>query len=292
MPAVASPVAPYPPRIQALRDEMIRLLPRIPNNGKTLALARAMPTHRLMLAFVTWRMRNIPAKPRIVRIWGAITPAEMVAAKQAITPLLRKVEAGQDINGHLSDLINTSGLIFPGARETAKRTDIDHYLVRYGLYHFHLAPKHPKNPKGRSGQLLFADVTPDEFRVVALSSHKAFDRADPEHMRLFSIAHGYVGREVPPGQGFMTNPVMMSGHALNVVGFADFCDDRVNAIDALLDDMDYIAKLYADPVPERDGAPIAMPRAPRLKWQFHDLQFGILDETTGVFFCISPFFMR
>jgi len=282
----------YPPRIQALRDDMIGLVPRVPNNKKTLALVHAMPTHRLMLAFVTWRMRNIPAKPRFVRIWGAVSKAELDAARSDLEPFLRKVAAGEDINGRLSELARTSGLIFPGAREAAKRSDIDTFLVRYGLYHFHLGTKHALNPRGRSKRLLFADVLENEFRVIALSSHKAFDRGDPEHMRLFRIAHGYVGRDVLPGQGFMTNPVMASGHALNVVGFSDHCDDRMRAIDPLLDDLGYVATLYADGKPALNGEPIPMPKRPKLKWCFHDLEFGILDETTGVFFCVSPYFKR
>ena len=56
----------YPPRIQAFRDEMIGMLPRAPNTRASLEALRAMPTRRVISAFVTWRMRLIPAKPRKV----------------------------------------------------------------------------------------------------------------------------------------------------------------------------------------------------------------------------------
>jgi hypothetical protein len=282
----------YPPRIAAFRAALIRQIPRVPNNRLTLSRAQALPTHRLILAYVTWGMRIIPPKPRGIRIWGAVSPQEWVEARQDAAPFLQQVERGEDISAHLSEQVRTSGLIFPGARGAAKRANIDHYLVRYGLYHFHLGRRSAANPKARSGRLLFADVTDEEFRVVALSNHKAFDRGDPEHMRLFQIAHDYIGRDVPPGQGFMTNPVMTSGHAMNVVRFSDYCDDRMQALDVQLDDPAFVGQLYAKGNPFRDGLPIALPQRPKLKWHFHDLEFGILDEATGVFFCVSPFFKR
>jgi hypothetical protein len=106
------------PRIRAFRDEMLRLLPRVPNTSETLALAQAMHIRKLMLAFVTWRMRLIPARPRTIQIWGAISPAELAKARADLEPFVEKVRTGKDINGHLADLVRKSGLIFPGARET------------------------------------------------------------------------------------------------------------------------------------------------------------------------------
>jgi hypothetical protein len=61
----------YPPRIQAFRDSMIKVLPRVPNNKASREALEAMPTHRVILAFVTWRMRLIPAKPRTVKLCRA-----------------------------------------------------------------------------------------------------------------------------------------------------------------------------------------------------------------------------
>lgn len=49
----------YPLRILAFREEMIRWLPRAPNNRAYLEVLRAMPTQRLILAFL--------AEPRAVR---------------------------------------------------------------------------------------------------------------------------------------------------------------------------------------------------------------------------------
>lgn len=42
----------YPPRIQAFTEEIIKALPRAPKIRASLEALRAMPTHRLMLAYV------------------------------------------------------------------------------------------------------------------------------------------------------------------------------------------------------------------------------------------------
>ena len=70
----------YPPRIQAFRNSIIKELPRAPNDKTSRAELEAMPTRRLILAFLTWRMRLIPAKPRKVTLWaGGVTPTEFRA---------------------------------------------------------------------------------------------------------------------------------------------------------------------------------------------------------------------
>jgi hypothetical protein len=73
---------------------------------------QGMPTRGLILAYLTWRMRLIPAKPRKVRFWsGGVKPAEFYAARERLRPLLMKVEAGKDLTPHLSDEVNRKGVV-------------------------------------------------------------------------------------------------------------------------------------------------------------------------------------
>ena len=82
----------YPPRIQAFRDDMIKMLPRAPINKASLETLRAMPTRRVILAFVTWRMRHIPAKPRAVRFWsGGYHPRRLRRQGQSSNPFCRRL---------------------------------------------------------------------------------------------------------------------------------------------------------------------------------------------------------
>ena len=283
----------YRPRIQALRDSIIKDLPRAPNDKASRASLQAMPTRGLICAFITWRMRLIPAKPRKVRVWsGGVTPSEMRAATPRLRALLQKVEAGKNLTPHLSNLVMTKGVVLPGANPADRGKDIDRVLIREGLHHFHVGIVSPGNPKGRSDVLLFADVSDNEFRIIAISTHDAFEQGSVEHLRLLEIASAYIAKDVPPGQAFMANPVMSSGHSLAVTMFAVSCEAQIEMLDPQLDDPAYVDRLYNDQPIMRDGKPITRPLKPLLRWHFEDLAFGILDRRTKVFFCIYPFFQR
>jgi hypothetical protein len=238
-------------------------------------------------------MRLIPAKPRKVGIWAAgVTPLELRAAAQRLMPLLKKVEAGKDLTPHLSDLVMTKGVVLPGANPADRGKDIDTVLTRNGLHHFHVGNVGPDNPKGRSGALVFAEVLDKEFRIVAISDHRAFEHGSPEQLRFFGICQNYLAKDVPSGQAFMANPVMTSGHSMVATMFADQCEDRIEKLDPHLDDPAFVDRLYNDNVILRDGKPVARPAKPMLAWHFDDLKFGILDRRTKVFFYIFPFFDR
>jgi hypothetical protein len=283
----------YSPRVQAFRDSMIKALPRAPNDKASRSSLEALPTRRLISAFITWRMRLIPMKPRKVRLWsGGVTASELRAAEPRLRPLLKKVEAGEDLAPHLSDLVVTKGIVLPGANPADRGKDIDPVLTRHGLHHFHVGVVGPGNPKGRSGALIFAEVLDKEFRIVAISGHGAFEQGSAEQLRFFGICRAYVAKDVAPGQAFMANPVMSSGHSMHVMFFGDSCEGQIENLDPQLDDPLYIDRLYNEQLILRDGKPIARPSKPLLTWYFDDLKFGILDRRTKVFFCIYPFFDR
>ena len=285
--------ASYPPRIKAFRDLLINELPRVPNNKVSRAVLGAQPTRQLILSFVTWRMRLIPPKPRRVGLWtGGIRPLELRSAGSELGQFLKKVEAGEDLTPHLSNLVHTKGVILPGANPADRGKDIDGVLTRDGLHHFHIGKANVGNPKGRSGTLVFADVSDAEFRIVAISDHGAFVQGSAKQLRFFEICRAYIAKDVLPGQGFMTNPVMSSGHSFIVTMFADRCEDQMERLDSQLDDGAFIDKLYNDQSILRDGQPVVRPPNPLLTWYFDDLRFGILDRRTKVFFCIYPFFTR
>jgi hypothetical protein len=283
----------YSPRIQTFRNSMINVLPRAPNDRVSHKALEAMPTRRVILAFLTWRMRLIPAKPRTVRLWSrGVTPLQFQTTKSRLLPLLKKVEAGKDLTPHLSNLVKTKGIILPGANPADRGKDIDMILTRHGLHHFHVGIAAPSNPRGRSGSLVFAEVLDKEFRIIAISDHRAFERGSPEQLRFFGICHSYMAKDIPPGQAFMPNPVMASGHSMLVTLFADRCEAEIDRLDPLLDDPEFIDRLYHDQPILRDGQPVARPMNLSLAWYFDDLKFGILEKQTMVFFCIFPFFAR
>ena len=188
MPARLTMLETYRPRIQAFRTDLIKMLPRAPNNRNSLTSLEAMPTNRLILAFINWRMRLIPAKPRMVRFWsGGITPRQAKIAEPKLKPLLKAAAAGSDLTPFMSDYVNRIGVDLTETSPRPKRRDMDMVLTRHRLHHFHVGVQRAGNPKGRSGSLVFAEVLEKEFLVVALSDHRAFVQGSPEELRFFKI---------------------------------------------------------------------------------------------------------
>lgn len=286
----------HAPRVQVFREQLIGKVPRVPNDSASLKAMHAMTTGELISAFVTWRMRLIPAKPRIIKLWsGGITLPQFWAVRSELRPLLQKVKHGQDLTPHLSTEVSTKGIVLPQARRAThrrRRQDIDAMLTQHGLHHFHVGLHGPGNPKGRSDTLVFAEVFEKEFWIVAVSNHDAFKPGTPEFRRIFRIATNYGRKEVPLDQGFMPNPVMSSGHALLVIMFGIKCEDHIQRLDPLLDDSAFIDKLYDKHTILKGGERVGRPRKPSFVWHFADLQFGFLERSTGTFFCLSPFFAR
>lgn len=279
----------YSLRIEALRSEMIRKIPKVPNTKETLKHLSAMSTNQIMIIFLTWRMRFVSARPREVKIWsGGVDPADFISIGKSLKPLLIKVKRGDDLTPHLSDLVNTLGYTMPTPRLSGQRNkEIDHILTKTGLYHFHVGKVSPKNPKGRSGKLVFADVSDAEFRIIAISNHDAFDIRSNEWSRLFEINNRYIGSQLPKGTvAYMLHPTMVSGHSLDIIRFADYCENLMVEIDACLDDPIFIDKLY-NGEKSLEGQLIARPQRPKFRWRFNEKNFGLYESKTGVFFQLA-----
>lgn len=281
------------PRVLKLRAEIINSIPRVPNTKASRAYMEGKPTSWLISTLVTWRQRQVPAKPRRIRLWsGGITPSDFAAAKPRLRALLQKVEQGEDLTSHLSYLVDTKGVILPGASPTEKGKDIDGVLTRYGMHHFHVGETTPQNPKVRSGLLVFAEVIDSEFRIVAIADHHAFKAGTVEQQTLSRICMSYCARDVPKDSGFMLNPVMSSGHSAIVMIFGLRCQAEIERLDPLLEDASFIDKLYGEQPILREGQSVERPARPSLGWHFNDLEFGILDRKTMVFFNLLPYFAR
>ena len=233
---------------------IIKDLPRAPNDKTSRASLEAMPTRQLIQFFITWRMRLIPAKPQKVGLWaGSVTPSELHAAGPRLRPLLKKVETGKDLN--TSSFRPRDDERYRAAEGEPLRSRKRH---RHGTHSarpasFPCRRRWPRNPKGRSGLLVFAEVLEKEFRIVAISDHRAFDHGSPEQLRFFRICTAYVAKDIPPGQAFMANPVLTSGHSLIVTLYGNHCEDQIERLDPKLDNSTFIDRLYDDQPILRDG---------------------------------------
>ncbi|MCP1239219.1 MULTISPECIES: hypothetical protein [Acetobacter] len=274
----------YPPRIKNFRDFLIKELPRVPNNKASRAILQEKPTSKLILYYLTWQMRFIPAKPRQITFWsGGITPSELLTARTGFTEFIQKVATGQDLTPHLSNLVRTKGIVMPDASISEKGKDLDKVLIRHGLHHFHIGEMNAQNPMGRSGTLVFAEVFEKEFRIIAIADHKAFMIDTKEHKKFSSICYSYLSSQ--SSQGFLTNPIMSSGHSYMISMYAKQCQKYIENKDAHLDENGFIDRLFK-------GHPVQKPSKPDLRWYFNDLNLGILEYRSRSFFCAHSYFNR
>ncbi len=274
----------YSPRVRALRAELIKAIPKVPNTKATVTYMGTLGTHQLMLIYLTWKMRFVPVRSRKVVIWsGGVDPSHFATIAPQLRPLIGKAERGQSLAPHLSSLINTLGFAMPEVSAEKRRLEKDGVLTKMGLHHFHVGVVTGLNPSGRSGRLVFADVTDDEFKIIAISDHDAFNIGSNEWTRLFGISNRYIQSQLPAGTAYMAYPTVSSGHPLELVVYADRCDDLMTRTDSCLDDRTFVERLYIenDAAPDKD---LHRPLKPMLKWHFENRDFGVLETKTRLFF--------
>jgi hypothetical protein len=275
----------YPPRIKAFRSGLVKLLPKVPNNREAAERLESQTTNNLILTFLTWRMRFVPAKPRIIKLWSGwsagLDPGSFFFLRPSLEEFRTNVESGDDLMPYLSTRVNRSAFAINSGHA---RDEIDFVLTKFGLHHFHVSPLTDQNPKRRGDKLIFANVSDSEFNIFAVSDHDAFSTGSSEWRRLFRVSNLYIQSQIPQGAFYMQNPVMSSGHRLVMVLFSNACEARMLQLDPKLDDPTFVDQLYNGQPIERDGKPVQRPKKPHFRWSFNDMDFGILDSKAGVFF--------
>jgi hypothetical protein len=276
----------YPPRLQTFRSSLIAEIPKVPNSRPTIDHMHTLSTRQLILIYVTWKMRLVRAVPRKLRIWsGGVDPVFLESMRTEIEPLAGKVERGHDLRAHLSSLVNTLGFAMPNVPAEKRRNVRDAVLAKTGLHHFHVGPVNAANPRGRSGRLVFAEVTDDEFRIIAISGHNAFKIGSEEWTRLFGISRTYIQSQVPGGGPHMAHPVMSNGDSMALFTYAMHCEELMMRVDSQLDDPAFADELYSLRR-VADGRDLQRPRKATFRWCFSACDLGVAETKSEVFFPI------
>jgi hypothetical protein len=240
----------------------------------------------LMVDFIHWRARYVGTRPRQVEIEqiAQANPRWTVMAS-AINLFLERVRRGDDLTPHLSLSPNTRGYSLAartlGATTEDRWSDKDRLLNQMNYHHFHLGTSiEAAGHAARTDDLLFAEVSRDTFKVAAIFSHEVFDTNSEERRRLTKLHNWIIARGLPPGGGYMTTPLMSSGHSMHVVMYADRCSKLIRTLDPQLDDRAYVETLYSHTEME-------MPAKPKFEWRFDHLDLVICDVAKGVGFNVQ-----
>src|SRR4051794_27942177 len=175
---------PEPKRIAKLRREIVRAIPRFPNDKSSKERLERESLGGLLVHYLSWQLRFVVPRPRTVHVEDtASTDPRWITLAPEITVLLDKVRRGEDLTPHLSLAAWTEGYTpaasgqGPGVDRWA---DKDFLLNVMGFHHFHLNSTLEK--RGfitRSKDVLFASVSRTRFDVIGIFDHSVFDDDDP-----------------------------------------------------------------------------------------------------------------
>lgn len=271
-----------PKRLAALKAELIKDVPRIPNDAASRAHAQSKDVLKLMIDYLNWKSRHVAMRPRTVRIEPEVQSDNRWAVDDTrITALLGKVTRGEDLTPHLSRAALTDGVSLaaqqPGASTEDHWSDKDLVLNVMGFHHFHLSEA-GTGSQADHNLLLFAEVTRDTFRAIALFDHSVFNAGTPERSRLHD-AHEQAVTGGQPGVYLMSS-VAMSGHNIGIVRHAQQCMRIMEQLDAQLSDPAFVSDLF-------QKANLPLPRKPKLWWSFLDLDLVVYSKDPQQFWIMQ-----
>lgn len=269
-----------PPRIKRFRSELIKAIPRFPNDRGALLHMRQKHLPELLIDYVNWRSRYVGQRPRTVSVEAAANSVSRWATHAAaITAFLDKARRGDDLTPHLSIEPHTKGYTptarAPGATPADRWSDKDFVLNIMGYHHFHLGTKFQRRGHvDRTDDLIFAEVHRDTFNVIAIFGHEVFDPNSAERLRLWSAHDQVVYRGLPHGSVVIPAMIATSGHTVMVVHYAQQCARIIRDFEPKLDDLDLMASLYP---PGQQ-----MSSQPKFSWGFYHLDLLIHEATAPV----------
>lgn len=114
-----------PPRIKNFRGELIKAIPRFPNDRASVLHMRQKHLTDLLIDYINWRSRYVGQRPRAVSVEPAVQSDPRWAAHAVgIAAFLDKVRRGDDLTPHLSMSDIRKGTRLPRAPR-ARRQRID-----------------------------------------------------------------------------------------------------------------------------------------------------------------------
>lgn len=268
-------------RIKRLRREIIKAIPKFPNDRETKEKLENESLTTLLVHYLNWMSRYISVKPRKISIEPMVTSDyRWKALKSSIEVLLNKARSGENLSPHLSLQPHSKGYA-PATSEKGpdvdRWADKDFLLNAMGFHHFHLGTTFERNGHvERTDEVLFARVAREEFVAIGIFDHSVFEPTgedmSAERKRLWEIFDEHTSRGVPPGSVVIASPIATSGHPIHLVSTAQEYSWVIREIDPKLDDPEFVKELYI-------GAGVGVPSKPKLEWALKFSDLGIHEKS-------------
>lgn len=269
------------PRLKKFRNNLIAAIPRFPNNKATLQALQAMRLTDLLIAFLGWKVRSVGTRPRqVMRAHLLDKDPRAATLKPNIEALFNAVEAGDDLTPYLSLAATSDGFTIPDRNHPKGLwADKDFLLNVMGFHHFHLGmTQEAAGHIQRTNEVLFALVSRNEFEVVGLFTHDAFERdaqgnMSPERRRLWSTYERRLAEGRLPGEMYIGGMAGMgisgSGAPIAIVETAFHYVRQIQHYEKQLKNFEFAKTLYSDG---------CIPPKSKFEWDFNHLDLVLLDE--------------
>lgn len=276
-------------RFQTFRKELIRIIPRLPNDKASLKALQSKRYADLLIIYMCWRLRHIAIRPRTV-VGRSVLDNDPRAntLRPNIEAFISMVETGSDLGPYISLKTHRQGYVLkadPEKTDSATWEDKDFLLNVMGFHHFHLGlHQEAKGFIARTKYVLFAFVSRDTFQILDLFDHSVFDdwTADEamtsERRRLWSIYDDHQAANNFPGQftvgGFGNLGITTAGTPTVITMAAIRQIRKAQETEPKLDDPDFVRTLFGEHT---------VPAELDLKWHYNHLDFGLLNESSNEF---------
>jgi hypothetical protein len=291
-PSMNAPAAPpIPPvstesrRVRQLRSQIIKDIPRFPNDRATLQELEQKSLASLLIVYLNWAKRYVPPRRRSVVIEPTLTAdSRWKALAPRVRQFLDKVSAGADLTPHLSLRAKRNGYTSTNdaTAPSDRWEDKDFLLITMGYHHFHLGPQSEHSHTDRTDDVLFAQVTRDTFYAIGLFNHSVFATASSmtaERERMWTLYDRRSSFGRPPGIYLAAGPVTTSGHSLHDVRMAQDYVHVIREIDPKLDELQARSSIFTD-LSHHEV------KAMKVRWHFNYQDFGLLDRPSHTFFIL------
>jgi hypothetical protein len=150
-------------------------LPYDRDDDKVVGALKAKSPIELLVIYLNWHGRLIPARPRKVSRSGAFD-ANPVAIERAaaVGQIIRDIEDGKDLTKYLSRGIRIGFALSPDPqkKQLNRRKDLDLLLNDWGIHHLHISTKVEADGfVKRDGPIIFAIFKPDRAYLIDILNH-------------------------------------------------------------------------------------------------------------------------
>jgi hypothetical protein len=161
--------------VKKFKADLIRTMPLFPNTIEVKEDLESQSLGSVMFHYLHWASRLIPQRVRKV----TVEPYLMMDNRweqygDDVLKLLNAVSSGENLTEYLSEKALTQGYTVKEniIEKNDAWIDKDQSLNTKGFHHFHLKP----GKLNKANVVLFAAVSRDEFKAIALFDHSVYQK--------------------------------------------------------------------------------------------------------------------